>query len=99
MPYDDPDRSDPNALVGVEVPGDADSSREMAWAFAEEFASLGYGEEQLWRLFANPHYGGAHRALVELGEAEVRRIVRESLDAFGRVRFVVRDAPIAASKE
>ncbi len=83
---------DPMELVGVALPADEDAVREMAYTFAEEFAQLGYGEERLLKLFRTPFYGGAHQAWSALGEAEIRRIVKESLDAFGGVRFVVRSA-------
>jgi len=93
MPYGDPDAADPNLLVGVSLPGDRDSDLEMAWAVAEEYAAVGYGEEQLMRLFMNPRFGGPHEALRRLGEEEVRRVVRECVAAWGPVRFVVEDAP------
>ena len=41
MPYDDPDVEDPQELVGIELPGDESVTREMAGAFADEFAQLG----------------------------------------------------------
>ncbi len=94
MPYDDPDPQDPNVLVGVSVPvqGDMDHSmREMAYAFAEEFRALGYDEHRLMSLFRRPFYAGAHKAFQVLGEAEISKIVRESLSAWGGYRIVVRD--------
>jgi len=45
MPYNDPDPSDPNVLVGVVLPADAEAMREMAYVFAEEFARMGYDKE------------------------------------------------------
>ena len=93
MPYQDPDPSDPNVLVGVSIPGDEETTREMAIAFAEEFALLGYDEERLLGLFRKPHYQGAHRAYVLLGEEEILRIVREAAAVFGRFRVVVHDRP------
>ena len=94
MPYEDPDPQDPNVLVGVSVPATGDvahSMREMAYAFAEEFASLGYDEHRLLSLFRRPFYAGAHKAFQVLGEAEISKIVRESLSAWGGYRIVVRD--------
>ena len=94
MPYNDPDPEDPNVLVGVSVPATGDvehTMREMAYAFAEEFAALGYDEPQLVSLFRRPFYAGAHRAFQVLGEAEISKIIRESLGAWGGYRVVVRD--------
>ncbi len=92
MPYGEPDPQDPHALIGVTVPGDRESMREMAATFAEEFAALGFDEAQLLNLFRKPQNAGAHRAWSVLGEVEVRRIISEALEIWGRFRFVVRDA-------
>jgi hypothetical protein len=86
---------DPTVLVGVSLPGDAESVREMAYAFAEEFASMGFDAARILALFRSPHYAGAHEAYERLGEHEVRRIIEECLGIYGAVRFVVRDAPPA----
>jgi hypothetical protein len=93
MPYHEPDPSDPNVLVGVSLPGDEDITREMAHAFAEEFALLGFDDERLMALFRRPHYEGAHRAYLLLGEEEIRTIVSEATNVFGRFRVVVQDQP------
>ncbi len=92
MPYRDPDPADPHELVGVSIPGDLDSTRQMAATFADEFAALGFTGERLLEMFRRPRYAGAHRAYRMLGEEEVRRIIDESLELWGRVRFVVRDS-------
>ena len=91
MPYKDPDPSDPNVLVGVVLPADAESMREMAYAFAEEFVRMGYDKQQLLRVFQNPFYAGAHGAYRTLGDAEVLTIIDECLAAWGGVRFIDRD--------
>jgi hypothetical protein len=91
MPYDDPDASDPTMLVGVEIPANESSDIEMAYAFAEEFAQLGYSVENLMALFRNPHYAGAHRALRVLGEEKIASIIREAADVWNRFRVVFRD--------
>jgi hypothetical protein len=93
MPYQDPDPSDPNVLVGVSLPGDEETTREMAAAFAEEFALLGFDQERLMSLFRRPHYEGAHRAYLLLGEEEIRRMVAGATEFFGRFRVVVHDQP------
>jgi hypothetical protein len=92
MPYDEAEPDDPTILVGVSIPGDESSVREMAYAYAEEFASMGYDAGAILGIFRSPYYGGAHGALQRLGEAEVRRIIAESVACFGAVRYVVRDA-------
>lgn len=91
MPYDEPHPEDPHELLGVSVPGDAESMREMAYTFAEEFAALGFDEERLLGIFRLPGYAGAHRAYRALGESEIQGIVRESLELWGRCRVVVRE--------
>ena len=72
MPYDDPEPDDPHLLVGVSLPGDEAATREMAGAFADEFAQMGFDRERLLHLFTSPFYSGAHAA-------------RELLDLFGLV--------------
>ncbi len=92
MPYDDPDPGDPQLLVGVGVPGNEASTREMARAFADEFAQMGFDRERLLRLFSNPFYAGAHAARQLLGDAEVAAIVDDSVRAFGCRTYLVLDA-------
>ena len=91
MPFKDPDPTDPNMLVGVMLPADAEAVRDMAYVFAEEFARMGYTREQLLWLFKNPYYGGAHGAYQKLGEKETLGIIDESLAAWGRLRVVIND--------
>jgi hypothetical protein len=91
MPYDAPDPTDPQVLVGVVLPGDRETMREMATVFAEEFARLGHTERQILGLFENPFYAGAHAALRALGEPAVRAIIRGAIDAWPAIRVI--DAP------
>jgi hypothetical protein len=91
MPFQDPDPTDPNMLVGVVLPADAEATREMAYVFAEEFARMGYAREQLLWLFKNPFYGGAHGAYQALGESETIAIIDECLNAWGQIKFAVLD--------
>lgn len=93
MPYNEPDPSDPNVLVGVSLPGDEETTREMAIAFAEEFALLGFDQKRLLNVFRTPDYEGAHRAYRLLGEEEILRIIGEATSFFGRFRVVVHDRP------
>ncbi|MEX0803454.1 MAG: hypothetical protein WD688_09075 [Candidatus Binatia bacterium] len=91
MPFKDPDPTDPNMLVGVLLPADAEATRDMAYVFAEEFARLGYTREQLLWLFKNPFYGGAHGAYRALGENETLSIIDECLNVWGTIRITVQD--------
>jgi hypothetical protein len=86
MPYGDPDPDDPTVLVGVELPADAETVREMAYVFAEEFARMGFGAARILTLFRNPFYAGAHRALQALGEPAVAAIVQECVAVWGAHR-------------
>jgi len=94
MPYDDPDPQDPMMLVGVELPADAVSQREMAYAFAEEFVRLGYSEHQILSLFREPFYAGAYRAYTCLGDKELAAIVKETVEVWGRMRLVDRETGV-----
>jgi hypothetical protein len=91
MPYRDPEPDDPQELVGVELPGDESVTREMAAAFADEFARLGYTRAQILALYRQPHYAGAHQAWRLLGEEVVARLVDEALAVWGRITVVVTD--------
>ena len=93
MPYDDPEPDDPHELVGVELPGDESVTREMAAAFADEFAQLGHDRSQILALFREPFYVGAHQAWQLLGDQDIARIVDESLAVWGRISYVVTDRP------
>ncbi len=91
MPYNDPDPTDPNILVGVVLPADAEAIRDMAYAFAEEFVRMGYDKQQLLGVFQNPFYAGAHGAYRTLGDAEILAIIDECLAAWGGVKFSILD--------
>ena len=89
MPFKDPDPTDPNMLVGVLLPADAEATREMAYVFAEEFARMGHTREQLLWLFKNPFYGGAHGAYRVLGEEQTLSIIDECLNVWGQAKFSI----------
>jgi len=97
MPFKDPDPTDPNMLVGVMLPADAEATRDMAYVFAEEFARMGFSCEQLLWLFKNPFYGGAHGAYQALGEQDILAIIDECLNVWGNVQVSIHDAPTAVS--
>jgi len=99
MPFRDPDPTDPNMLVGVVLPADAEATRDMAYVFAEEFARLGYTREQLLWLFKNPFYGGAHGAYQALGENETLSIIDECRAAWGGAQFSILDSGSANVEE
>ena len=92
MPYDDPDPDDPSLLIGVELPAEEDTDLEMAYAFAEEFARMGFSEQQLWLLFHSPFYAGAYRALQKLGEDKIRSVIGETMEVWGRFRFAIHES-------
>ena len=94
MPYDDPDPQDPMLLVGVGLEAGPEAQRDMAYAFAEEFARLGYNDSQILALFINPFYAGAHGACRELGRDQVQSIIAETVAVWGRMRLVDRDAEV-----
>ncbi len=93
MPYHNPESGDPNMLVGVTLPSSAAASREMAEAFASEFAQLGFDRNAVLTLFLDPFYAAAHAAWRLLGEQEIVRIVDESAEFWSRYRCVVHDRP------
>ena len=92
MPYDDPEPDDPNELRGVELPGDEAVTLEMAAAFADEFAQLGFTRPQILGLFRRAEYTGAHQAWTLLGEDAIGKLVDESLAVWGRFTCVVTDS-------
>jgi len=67
MPYDDPDITDPMTLHGIEIETDsADSIREMAACFVEEYVRLGISAERIYEMFTDGSFAGpalAHRTL------------------------------------
>ncbi|MBI3001103.1 MAG: hypothetical protein HYY46_22015 [Deltaproteobacteria bacterium] len=91
MPYNDPDPTDPNVLVGVVLPADAEAEREMAYVFAEEFVRMGYNRKRLLGLFKTPFYAAAYGAYHALGEEVIQSIIDECLNAWGRNRITVQE--------
>ena len=91
MPYNDPDPTDPNILVAVVLPADAEAMREMAYVFAEEFVRMGYDKKQLLSVFQNPFYAGANGAYRTLGEEAIRSMIDECINVWGRSRIAVQE--------
>jgi hypothetical protein len=79
---------DPMELIGVVLPADAEAIQDMAYAFAEEFARMGFDANRIMRLFQQPFYAGAHQAYGALGEAAIRTIIEECTQIWGRVRVI-----------
>jgi len=86
MPYKNPAPEDPMELVGVVLPGDADSMREMAYVFAGEFSRMGYKAKEILSIFKNPFYAGAHGAYRALGGETIRSIIDECVNVWERPR-------------
>jgi hypothetical protein len=91
MPYDDPDPTDPQVLVGVALPSSEEAAREMAYVFAEEFARMGMDAREVLSLFTNPFYAGAHQIYRALGADAVRGIVEECIAVWGRTVGRIQD--------
>ena len=90
--FDEPEIDDPQELIGVELPGDEVVTLEMAAAFADEFAQLGYTRPQILGLFRRAEYTGAYQAWTLLGEEAISTLVDESLAVWGRFTVVVTDS-------
>jgi len=79
--------SDPLELVGVELPADEASHRELVSVFADEFARLGFDEAKIMSLFLSPFYSGPHRAYKVLGNEAVRALVTDQVEFWSHVSF------------
>jgi hypothetical protein len=90
---------DPMELMGVVLPADLEATRDMAYVFAEEFARVGHGAEQLLSLFKHPFYAGAHGAYRTLGEEAIRAIVAECVAVWGQARFSILDSRFSTAEE
>lgn len=73
---------DPYELVGVPIPVEpgVDGDRELARAFAEEFALAGWPPGRILELFAQPASGRAHEIWRRRGAALIEELVG---DVFG----------------
>lgn len=81
-----PEMDDPMTLTGVCVPGGIQAAEDMAYTFAEEFARMGYPEEQLMGIFRTASYRAPHDAYRILGEDMIHSIVCECVGVWGRAR-------------
>jgi hypothetical protein len=78
------------------VPRDVEEMREMACAFAEEFARMGHDGPKILRMFQNPFYTGAHSTYRALGHAATAAIIDQCL-ARGRTRLCGRPVGTATT--
>jgi hypothetical protein len=100
MPLHEPDAEDPMELMGMEIwVDDPNATSTMVECFAQEFASLGYDEEEILALFANPFYGAAHNAYLALGEAPTRTIVATAVAPWAEYRRLRPPAPPIEAEE
>lgn len=77
MPFDELDSDDPMEIVGHAIP-DVDE-REMVLAVIDEYIRMGYGREDLWRLFSDPFYRMTHAVLIRRGRDFVVAAIDEAL--------------------
>ena len=64
----------------------------MAYVIAEEFTRLGFDQDRLLALFQDPFYRSAHGVFEILGKQKIESIIQETLQVWGRIQFVDREA-------
>lgn len=69
------EQDDPFELVAVTFPVDEAADFEMARCIVEEYALMGWGREQVGRLFTTPLYAGPHDVYRRRGDEFVKRAV------------------------
>jgi hypothetical protein len=75
---------DPMEMRGFEVPGDSDL---MLKILVEEYARIGWGAGAIMQLACNANYTAFHALRQSLGEAELRRRVKEIIGRCGVMRI------------
>lgn len=85
-----PEADDPLELVMTAVPGG--NSKIMLECLTEEYARMGMGEEEIFRLFSQPCYR-THTLYQAYGELRIRNLIREVLGRVGRMRISVKISP------
>lgn len=83
---------DPFELVGMVLPGEADTLEAMAEALVEEYVRMGWHEARLMTLFVNPMFLATHRIYVQMGDAYVRELIRRVQAKWALAAREVRDA-------
>jgi hypothetical protein len=73
----DLESDDPYEFVAVRfpLPPGVDGDEECARTFIEEYALLGVPRNRILRIFASPHFAGAHAISQKRGEEFLRAIV------------------------
>ena len=79
---------DPMEMQGFEVAGDPDLMLRM---LVEEYARIGWGVGAIMQLACNANYTAFHALRQSLGEAELRRRVREIIGRCGVMRINARE--------
>lgn len=79
---------DPMNLHGFEVPGDPEVMLRM---LVEEYARMGFGAEEIMRLFRDPFYQAFHGLYQIWGEEGVARRVGAIISKFGVMRTTAHD--------
>lgn len=77
MPYNDPDPDDPMSLNGVAFETTPALALDAAYTFAEEFARIGKGREEIVAMFQAPHFQGPYSAFQLLGLPAIQEIVHQ----------------------
>jgi len=78
MPYNDPDITDPMTLHAIEVEADsAESIREMAACFVEEYVRLGISAERIYEMFTDGSFAGPALAHRTLGGEVISQLIAE----------------------
>jgi hypothetical protein len=84
MPKHELDPEDPLAAVAVELPSDEDTLIPMAECFIEEFMRMGFSQEQIAGLFADPRYAGPLLVTRHHGTAFVKQLIADTFRKWGK---------------
>jgi hypothetical protein len=81
MPKDEIDPEDPLELVAIGFPVEDD--REMVLCVVDEYVRIGYGPQEVERLFAEARYAMTHEVYRRRGAAWVRQCIAEVMAHWG----------------
>jgi hypothetical protein len=62
------------------IPGGPGQAEAMAECLVEEYARMGWDEEQLFTLFINPMYMATYRIYRQFGKEYVQELIRRTCD-------------------